>query len=250
MSYLNSFLSNLSTVLTSSEVRQLENFLTSWRVEFGSEEDVWGYLTIQNCEYILEKLELPPDFPIYPWAGDIRIMRLIGNAGEYQQTLLRAWRYLDITYEEAVELDAHICLRADEDDYWNFLFTFSKRYIIDILKGVEISQEDLDVLVNLNCQYPYVCREVAGDCDDINYINSQLRQRIRIVNYSEKIEGFFGEPSDSIYLGVELETLYSTSLEVESLFSYNGDRAILKADSSIQGQGFEIVTAAMSLPSN
>jgi hypothetical protein len=46
---------------------------------------------------------------------------------------------------------------------------------------------------------------------------------------------------------VELETLYSTSLEVESLFSYNGDRAILKADSSIQGQGFEIVTAAMSL---
>lgn len=242
MSYLNSFLSNLSSILTSSEVRQLEN---SMLMEFESEEDCWN--SIQNQEYILGKLNLPLDFPIYPWAGDIRIMRLIGNAGEYQQTLLRAWRFLDLSYEETLEVAKEGCLWADDNGYWDLLLTFSKRYVIDILKGDIISQKELDVLTNLNFQYPYICRELAGDCDDIEYVGSLLRQRVRIVNYEEKIEGFFGKPSDSIYLGVELETLYYTSLEVESLFSYNGDRAILKADSSIQGQGFEIVTAAMSL---
>jgi len=244
MSYLNSFLSNLSQVLTSEEVRQLEY---SMLMEFEREEDCWNYLTIQNQKYILGKLNLPLDFPIYPWAGDMRIMRLIGNAGEYQQTLLRAWQNLDLTYEETLEVAKEGCLWADDNGYWDFLLTFSKGYVIDILKGDIISQKELDVLTNLNFQYPYICRELAGDCDDIHYISSLLKQRVRIVNYFKKIEGFFGEPSDSIYLGVELETLYYTSLEVESLFSYNGDRAILKADSSIQGQGFEIVTAAMSL---
>ena len=245
---LNSFLSNLSTVLSTSEIERLQRYLETFAEYLSREEHFWGYIS-GNEMYILDKLGLPTWFPYYPWKADEQTRKLFINAEEYfQKTLVEAWYRLNLNYEETKLVAREGCLIVETTEEWDFLLTFSKGYVIEILKGDIVSQEDLAYLVSLNRQFPYICRELAG-CDDILYVAMLLHGKVLIVSYSTKIQNFVGNPPDSIYLGVELETLYSTQLEVETLFTYNkeGNIALLKEDGSIQGNGFEIVTAAMSL---
>lgn len=247
---LNSFCANLSTVLSTSEVERLKRYLNTFAEYLTKEEHFWMY-TSGNEVYILTKLGLPTWFPYYPWKGKAskETRFLFTNAEEYfQKTLVEAWYRLDLNYEETLLVAREGCLIVETTEEWDFLLTFSKGYVLELLKGDIISQEELAYLVSLNRQFPYICRELAG-CDDLPYVANLLQGKVRIVPYSTKIQNFVGNPPDSIYLGVELETLYSTQLEVESLFTYNqeGEIALLKEDGSIEGLGFEIVTAAMSL---
>lgn len=245
---LNSFLTNLSTVLSTSEVDRLKRYLETFAEYLTKEEQFWMY-TSGNEVYILNKLGLPTWFPYYPWKADEQTRKLFINAEDYfQKTLVEAWYRLDLNYEETLLVAREGSLLVESSEEWDFLLTFSKGYVLELLKGDIISQEDLAYLVNLNRQFPYICMELAG-CDDIFYVANLLQQKVRIVPYSTKIQNFVGNPPDSIYIGVELEILYSTKLDVESLYSYNneGKLALLKEDGSIQGNGFEIVTAAMSL---
>lgn len=245
---LNSFCANLSTILSTSEVDRLRRYLETFAEYLSREEQFWMY-TSGNEMYILDKLGLPTWFPYYPWKADEQTRKLFINAEDYfQKTLVEAWYRLDLNYEETLLVAREGSLLVESSEEWDFLLTFSKSYILELLKEDIISQEDLAYLVNLNRQFPYICMELAG-CDDIFYVANLLQQKVRIVPYSTKIESFLGNPTDSIYMGVELEILYSTKLDVESLYSYNneGKLALLKEDSSIEGLGFEIVTAAMSL---
>ena len=254
---LNSFLTNLSTVLSASEVDRLKRYLETFAEYLTKEEQFWMY-TSGNEMYILNKLGLPTWFPYYPWKASEETRFLFTNAEDYfQKTLVEAWYRLDLNYEETLLVAREGCLIVEEQEEWDFLLTFSKNYVIELLKGDIISQEELAYLVSLNRQFPSVCRDVQFEikflhlskCDNILYVARLLQQKVRIVPYSTKIQNFVGNPPDSIYLGVELETLYSTKLDVESLYSYNkkGELALLKEDGSIEGPGFEIVTAAMSL---
>lgn len=254
---LNSFCANLSTILSTSEVDRLRRYLETFAEYLSREEQFWMY-TSGNEVYILNKLGLPTWFPYYPWKASEETRFLFTNAEYYfQKTLVEAWYRLDLNYEETLLVAREGCLIVEEQEEWDFLLTFSKGYVIELLKGDIISQEELAYLVSLNRQFPSVCRNVQFEikflhlskCDNIKYVARLLQQKVRIVPYSTKIESFVGNPNDSIYLGVELETLYSTKLDVECLFTYNqeGEIALLKEDSSIEGLGFEIVTAAMSL---
>ena len=245
---LNSFCANLSSVLSTSEVDRLRKYLQTFAEYLTKEEQFWMYIS-GNKMYILTKLGLPTWFPYYPWKASEETRFLFTNASEYyQKTLVEAWYRLDLNYEETLLVAKEGCLIVETTEEWDFLLTFSKGYVIEILKGDIVSQEELAYLVSLNRQFPILCRELAG-CDDIHYVAGLLHGKVRIVPYSTKIESFVGNPNDSIYMGVELETLYSTKLNVESLYSYNkeGNIALLKEDGSIQGLGFEIVTCAMSL---
>lgn len=245
MSVLNSFCANLSTVLSEKEVRTLESHLEFYGVEYTSEEEVWGYLSSQNQEYILNKLGLPACFEEYPWSVDERIRELLANSNN-QITLTLLWKKLGLEYEQLLEVK-NTPLIIDSS-YWSFLWTFKTiGYILSLFKG-SINQEELDEAIELNLLNPDICSALSGEYDDFYYIVSLLKKERYIANYSTKIENFVGSPTDSIYLGVELEILYK-DLNIESLYSYNkeGEIALLKTDSSIQGNGFEIVTAAMSL---
>jgi hypothetical protein len=254
---LNSFLSNLSTVLSTSEVDRLRRYLETFAEYLTKEEHFWQYIS-GNEMYILTKLGLPTWFPYYPWKASEETRFLFTNASKYyQKTLVEAWYRLDLNYEETLLVAKEGCLIVEKQEEWDFLLTFSKGHIIELLKGDIVSQEELAYLVSLNRQFPSVCRGVDFEinflhldkCDDILYVANLLHGKVRIVPYSTKIQNFVGNPTDSIYMGVELETLYSTKLNVESLYSYNneGKLALLKEDGSIEGLGFEIVTAAMSL---
>jgi hypothetical protein len=275
---LNAFLSNLSTVLSTEEVERIQQYLEHFAEECLTEEEQFWMYTFGNETYILDKLGLPTWFPYYPWSANEQTRKVFINAEDYfQKTLVETWYRLDLNYEETLLVAREGCLIVEEQEEWDFLLTFSKGYIIKLLKGNTISQEELAYLVSLNRQFPSVCRDVEfqrrflqlSKCDDIlyvagllhrevriasystkieNFVENLLPREVRIASYSTKIENFVGNPTDSIYLGVELEILYQ-DLNIESLYSYNkeGEIALLKKDSSIEGQGFEIVTCAMSL---
>lgn len=241
---LNSFLTNLSTVLSELEVRTLQSYLEFYN--YDSEEEVWSYLTSQNQEYILNKLGLPACFEKCPWSVDERVRELLANSNN-QITLTLLWKKLGLEYEQLLEVK-DTPLIVEDSSYWSFLWVFKTiGYILYLFKG-GITQEELDEAVELHLRNPDICSALSGECDDFYYIVSLLKKERYIANYSTKIENFVGNPTDSIYLGVELEILYK-DLDIESLYSYNkeGEIALLKKDSSIQGNGFEIVTAAMSL---
>lgn len=243
MSYLTSFCFNLSTVFTPSEVKIIKSRLELANYE--SEEEVWSYLSSENQEYILAKLGLPACFKYYPWSIDERVRKLLANSNN-QITLTLLWKKLGLEYEQLLEVKNTTLII--EDSSWGFLWVFKTiEYILSLFQG-SITQEELDEAVELHLLNPDICAYMSGECDDFYYILSLLRKERYIANYSTKIENFVGNPTDFIYLGVELEILYK-DLDIESLYSYNkeGEVALLKKDNSIEGQGFEIVTAAMSL---
>ena len=244
---LNSFCNNLSTVLSTSEVRTLQSRLEFYGTNYESEEEVWSYLSSQNQEYILNNLGLPACFEKYPWSVDEKIRELLALSTN-QITLTLLWKKLGLEYEQLLEVQDTTLIIVQESSYWRFLWVFKTiGYILSLFNG-GITQQELDEAVKLHLLNPDICSALSGEHDDFYYIVSLLKKERYIASYSTKIENFVGNPTDSIYLGVELEILYQ-DLNIESLYSYNkeGEIALLKKDSSIEGQGFEIVTCAMSL---
>ena len=141
MTYLNGFFNNISEVVSTSEIETISEIFTDRT--FFNESYIWESLPEEWRDIILGRLNLPLDFPDYPWKVDKRTRILFSKAEEYHAPIIGAWYYLNLDYEELLSIiESEDSLWVESRKKWKFLQHFSKEYAVKILKGKIVSQKE------------------------------------------------------------------------------------------------------------